>query len=531
MDLRKKTAHIGGHLCIINHTVIQNDMKFNLFTKGTQKATNHAGAPAYKTTPEMELYTSVVTASLNDQFYEGAGDRLARICALMDQNDPAFVARLAVYARENMYLRSIPMVLAVEMAKRFSGNALVGKTVARVVQRADEITEMLAYYTMANNRTQVKKLNKLSKQVQKGLAQAFNQFDEYQFAKYNRKTAISLRDALFLVHPKAKDNAQQEVFNKIVNDTLSVPYTWETTLSAVGQQSFACETDKRVAVREAWEDLIASKQLGYMATMRNLRNMLQADISATHINMVCDYLTNPAAVSNSKQLPFRYLAAYRELKDVQHGLTGQLMQALETAVKTSVKHLKGFDVNTRVVIACDVSGSMQFPLSQRSKITGYDIGLMLGMLLQHKCKHVISGMFGNTWKTVALPGDSILANVDAFYKREGEAGYSTNGYLVIDDLIRRACVADKIMLFTDCQLWDSTGRQHTFASSWATYKQQVAPNAKLYLFDLKGLGTTPVDIRQNDVYLISGWSDKVFDVMEAIDNGHTALEHIHGITL
>lgn len=506
-------------------------MKFNLFTKGTQKVTNHAGAPAYKTTPEMELYTSVVTASLNDQFYEGAGDRLARICALMDQNDPAFIARLAIYARENMYLRSIPLVLAVEMAKRFSGNALVGKTVARVVQRADEITEMLAYYTMANNRTQVKKLNKLSKQVQKGLAQAFNQFDEYQFAKYNRKTAITLRDALFLVHPKAKDNARQEVFNKIVNDTLSVPYTWETTLSAVGQQSFACETDKRVAVREAWEGLIASKQLGYMATMRNLRNMLQADISATHINMVCDYLANPAAVSHSKQLPFRYLAAYRELKDVQHGLTGQLMQALETAVKTSVKHLKGFDVNTRVVIACDVSGSMQFPLSQRSKITGYDIGLMLGMLLQHKCKHVISGMFGDMWKTVSLPGDSILANVDAFYKREGEVGYSTNGYLVIDDLTRRACVADKIMLFTDCQLWDSTGRQHTFASSWAAYKQQVAPNAKLYLFDLKGLGTTPVDIRQNDVYLISGWSDKVFDVMEAIDNGHTTLEHIHGITL
>ncbi|QJB41981.1 TROVE domain-containing protein [Chitinophaga oryzae] len=506
-------------------------MKFNLFTKGTQKVTNHAGAPAYKTTPEMELYTSVVTASLNDQFYEGAGDRLARICALMDKNDPAFIARLAVYAREKMYLRSIPMVLAVEMAKRFSGHALVGKTVARVVQRADEITEILAYYTMANKRTQVKKLNKLSKQVQKGLAEAFNHFDEYQFAKYNRKTAISLKDALFLVHPKAKDNAQQEVFNKIVTGTLSVPYTWETTLSAVGQRSFACETDKRAAMREAWEELITSKQLGYMATMRNLRNMLQADISPAHIGLVCDYLANETAVWNSKQLPFRYLAAYRELKDVQHGLTGQLMQALETAVKTSVTHLKGFDVNTRVVIACDVSGSMQFPLSPRSKVTGYDVGLMLGMLLQHKCRHVISGMFGDTWKTVALPGNSILSNVDAFHRRAGEVGYSTNGYLVIKDLIERGHVADKIMLFTDCQLWDSTGKQNTFAGSWATYKQQVAPNAKLYLFDLQGQGTTPVDVRQNDVHLISGWSDKVFDVMEAIENGQTALEHIHSITL
>ncbi|MBC9913788.1 TROVE domain-containing protein [Chitinophaga varians] len=506
-------------------------MKFNLFTKGSQKVTNHAGGPAYKMTPEMELYTSVVTASLNDQFYEGASDRLTRICTLMDQNDPAFVARLAVYAREKMYLRSIPMVLAVEMAKRFNGNALVGKTVARVIQRADEITEMLAYYTMANKRTEVKKLNRLSKQVQKGLALAFNHFDEYQFAKYNRKTAISLRDALFLVHPKAKNETQQEVFNKIVNNTLSVPYTWETTLSAVGQRSFTSEAAKKAAMREAWEELITSKQLGYMATMRNLRNMLQADISPVYISMVCEHLTNPTAVLKSKQLPFRYLAAYRELQEVPHGLTGQLMQALETAVKTSVEHLKGFDVNTRVVVACDVSGSMQFPLSARSKIKGYDIGLMLGMLLQHKCKNVVSGMFGNTWKTVALPGNSILANVDAFYKREGEVGYSTNGYLVIEDLIKRAYVADKIMLFTDCQLWNSDGTDNTFAQSWATYKQRVAPKAKLYLFDLKGLGTTPVDTRQNDVYLISGWSDKVFDVVEAIENGQTALEHIHSITL
>ncbi|MBC9930616.1 TROVE domain-containing protein [Chitinophaga qingshengii] len=505
-------------------------MKFNLFTQGTQKVTNHAGGPAYRITPELELYTSVVTASLNDQFYEGTGERLARIRRLMDQNDPAFIARLAVYAREKMYMRSVPMVLAVEMAQRFSGNALVGKTVARVIQRADEITEMLAYYTLANERTRVKKLHKLSKQVQKGLAQAFNHFDEYQFAKYNRKTAITLKDALFLVHPKAKDETQQELFNKIVNNTLSVPYTWETSLSAVGQQSYSSETQKQAAMRQAWEDLILSNQLGYMATMRNLRNLLQNDVGATYIRMVCEHLTNATAVQHSKQLPFRYLAAYRELKGVVHGLTGQLMQALETAVKTSVQHLKGFDANTRVVIACDVSGSMQFPVSPKSKIMGYDIGLMLGMILQHKCQHVISGLFGDTWKTVALPGDSILSNVDAFYRRAGEVGYSTNGYLVLADLIRRHYVADKVMMFTDCQLWNSNNTQDTFAQHWYQYKK-IAPNAKLYLFDLQGLGTTPVTLHQKDVYLISGWSDKIFEVMEAIENGQSALAHIHNITL
>ena len=66
-----------------------------------------------------------------------------------------------------------------------------------MVARADEITELLAYYQMANERFKAKKLNKLSRQIQKGLAMAFNKFDEYQFAKYNRKASITLKDALF----------------------------------------------------------------------------------------------------------------------------------------------------------------------------------------------------------------------------------------------------------------------------------------------------------------------------------------------
>lgn len=50
-------------------------------------------------------------------------------------------------------------------------------------------------------------------------------FDEYQFAKYNRDTAVRLRDALFLVHPTAKDVAQQAIFDKLVSNNLQTPYT------------------------------------------------------------------------------------------------------------------------------------------------------------------------------------------------------------------------------------------------------------------------------------------------------------------
>jgi 60 kDa SS-A/Ro ribonucleoprotein len=402
------------------------------------------------------------------------------------------------------------------------------------VKRADEITELLAYYALANERTDVKKLNKLSKQIQKGLAEKFNQFDEYQFAKYNRAAEVKLKDALFLVHPKPKDENQQVLFNKIVADVLAIPYTWETELSALGQTKFESIKHKNEAFKLKWEELVDSGKLGYMALLRNLRNILEAEVSGEHIEKVCAFLTNEKAVENSKQLPFRFLSAYRELKLIDNGMTAFILNAIEDALIVSVKNLKGFDINTKVVIACDVSGSMQKNISAKSKIMYYDIGLLLGMLMKHKCKNVVTGMFGDTWKTINLPSKNILQNVDEFYKREGEVGYATNGYKVIEDLVRSRKVVDKIFMFTDCQMWNSNVINQMMGNSlqqaWKQYKI-IAPNAKLYLFDLAGLGNTPLDCKENDVHLIAGWSDKIFDVLNAIENGSNAIQEIENIEL
>lgn len=515
-------------------------MRFNSFTKTAvqeTQTTNHAGAKAYTLSPEMELYSAVVTTMLADAFYEKADTRLTRIQQLVSQVNPLFVAQLAVYAREQLYLRTVPIVLIGELAKIHNGDDLVSRTIARVVQRPDEITELLAYYQTTNARTETKKLNRLSKQVQRGLALSFNRFDAYQFAKYDRATAVRLRDALFLVHPKAKDEAQQVVFNQITSQTLTTPYTWETELSALGQQDFKTEAATKMAAQMKWHELINSRKMGYMATLRNLRNMLEADIDMAHLKTVCNTLSDGRAVLKAKQFPFRFWAAYREMSAIAGLYKRQIPlinQALEEAVRVSTANLRGFDSDTRVVVACDVSRSMQMPVSAKSKVMLYDIGLLLGMLLKTRSKNVVSGMFGDRWKIVELPAKGVLANVDAFYKREGEVGYSTNGYLVLEDLIKRKYAADKVMFFTDVQLWDSTtnnqSNQNTVQAKWLQYKR-LFPKAKLYLFDLAGHGQTPVHQESNDVFLIAGWSDKVFDVLQAIEKGENSLAGVQRIMI
>ncbi|MCB2377255.1 TROVE domain-containing protein [Hymenobacter sp. BT635] len=506
-------------------------MRFN-FTFRKPKTTNHAGAAAYLLTPQLELYAAVATAALSDQFYEKADTRLSRLRELVARNDPAFVARLAVYAREQLYLRTVPLVLTVELARLHRGDSLVSRLVARVVQRADEITELLAYYALANERAGVKTLNRLSKQVQKGLALSFNRFDGYQLAKYDRAGQVRLRDALFLVHPTARTPEQQVLFDQLVQGTLPTPYTWETELSALGQQAFVSAEERTTAFRRAWETLIGSGKLGYMALLRNLRNILEADVSAGAIEQVCATLSDRFAAARAKQLPFRFLAAYREVLLVQSGYVARVLEALETAIGHSAANLRGFAADTRVVVACDVSGSMQQPVSQRSKVLLYDVGLVLGMLLQSRCGHVVTGMFGDSWKRISLPQGRVLQNVQEFYRREGEVGYSTNGYLVVQDLLQRREVVDKVMLFTDCQLWNSTGDGGTLAQAWLDYRRTVAPQARLYLFDLAGHGSAPVEVREgHGVALIAGWSDKVFDVLEALENGGSALTEIEKIDL
>ncbi|MFN8394901.1 MAG: TROVE domain-containing protein [Bacteroidia bacterium] len=505
-------------------------MKFNTRPAGAATVKNHEGAKAWTMSKELELYSAVVTTTLSDKFYETGSERMNRIRTLVREVNPQFVAKLAVYARESMYLRSVPLVLAVELARIHQGDDLVSRLVARVIQRADEITEILALYQHANERKSLKKLGRLSKQLQKGLALAFNKFDEYQFSKYNRDADVKLRDALFLVHPRPKNDAQQMLFDKIAKDSLDTAYTWETEMSRAGQEAQGDEADKNLAFAKQWEALIDSGKLGYMAMLRNLRNMLQKGISDAHLDKVGALLADPNEVRKSKQFPFRFLAAYRELGAQSNLRVPQVLEALEKAIRLSVANMKGFDRDTRILIACDVSGSMQTAVSAKSKIQMYDIGLVLSMLLQSKCERAITSIFGTEFKVVNMPRTDILANTERMGHYGSQVGWATNGHLVVRHLNHTKEIVDKVMIFTDMQLWNSKGDGGELGKEWTQYKK-IAPKAKLYIFDLQGYGQAPINPLRNDVCLIAGWSDKVFDILHALENGSNALEVIDKIVI
>ena len=337
----------------------------------------HEGAPARHISHELQLRRSVLACLLwESQFYEDGVEIAGRIAELVPKVAAEKVAALAVEAREQMKLRHAPLLLVREMARHATHRALVADTLARVIQRADELAEFVAIY-WKDGRVP------LSGQVKKGLAAAFPKFDEYALAKYDRGGPIKLRDVLFLSHAKPRDQAQAAAWKKLIWGRLTVPDTWEVALSS--------GADKR----EAWQRLLVENELGALALLRNLRNMKEAGVQEELV------LAALRSIKTQRVLPFRFLAAAR--------YAPQWEEALEQAMLKSVAGQEKLAGKTIVLV--DVSGSMTAPLSRRSEMQRTDAGYGLAGLLREIGEKV--GVFSFSDNLVEVPARRGFALRDA----------------------------------------------------------------------------------------------------------------------
>ena len=75
------------------------------------------------------------------------------------------------------------------------------------------------------------------------------------------------------------------------------------------------------------------------------------------------------------------------------------------------------------------------------------------------------------------------------------------------------------MIFTDNRLWDNRVFHQPAGTDlsriWKQYRQ-LAPGAQLYLFNLAGYGNKPLEVLKDGVFLISGWNDRIFDVLRSV---------------
>jgi 60 kDa SS-A/Ro ribonucleoprotein len=432
----------------------------------------HEGAPARRITQEQALRRSVLSCMLwEGEFYEDGVQIAGRIQELVPQVAAEKVAALAVEARERMKLRHAPLLLVREMARHATHRGLVSETLARVIQRADELSEFVAIYWAQGRQP-------LSAQVKKGLAAAFGKFDEYALAKYDRAGAVRLRDVLFLCHARPADEAQAALWKRLVDNELATPDTWEVALSAAGSGEGAGK-------RGVWERLLAERKLGAMALLRNLRNLHQAGVNEVLV------LASLAEAKTDRVLPFRFLAAARNAPQWEEALETAMFRALESRSAKLAGH---------TVLLVDVSGSMEAPISRRSEMRRTDAAYGLAILLREIAEKVTIYTFSNHAQMV--PARRGMALRDALDKSQAHSGTMLGAALKQVESEMRAGY-DRLVVITDEQSHDSV----------------PAPRGKGYVINVasnrNGVGYgawTHVD----------GWSEAVVDYIAELEAGEGA---------
>lgn len=457
-------------------------MKTN--TKATSKSkTRLAGGFGPKAAKQSEIakLKRLTMACLlwEDIAYAKGSTVAAEISATVPNCSPEECRDLAIAIRKDQKLRHVPLLVIREMAKLPEHRKYVSETLASVCTRPDQMTEFLSLYWRDNGR------KTLSNQVKDGLASAFNNFDEYQLAKYARSTEVKLRDVLRLVHPKPRDEAQSSLWKRLNEGTLQTPDTWEVGLSAA-------KSDKEKA--EVWTRLIDGKKLGSLALLRNLRNMQAVLPKATVRKAIAS--ANPAML-----LPIDFIKAVDYAPDYVSELESLMFSCLGQYQK-----LKG-----ETIFILDVSGSMGSSLSSKSGYTRMDAGIAMTILAREMCEHctiyLTAGYDGlRRHKTEKIPsyrGFGLAKHIKEQVPKLGGGGIFTRQCL--EHIKTKEEIPERIIVFSD--------------SADCDFADKREPNPfgrKNYIVDVSS-HSCGVNYAGKWTAEISGWSEHFLKFISAIE--------------
>lgn len=331
-------------------------MRINIRLRKRDLARTHEGALAVPSlSAEQRLRRTVMSCLLwEDTFYEDGKSIADRILETARDVSPQMLAATAIEAREVIQLRHAPLLLLEALSRSGKDDKLVADTVYRVIRRADELGELVAIHHKLGGKKMI------PAQMRKGLARAFAKFDEYALAKYDRDSAVKLRDVLRLVRPRPETDEQSALWKRVKDRALATPDTWEVSLSA--------GADKKAT----FERLMREGKLGYLALLRNLRNMAEAKVDRALVRNAILARRGGA----ERVLPFRFVAAAKAAPEFEPELDAALLANLAQMPK----------IGGRTVVVLDVSGSMTARLSRKGDMTRMQAAAALGAI----CTEVFS---------------------------------------------------------------------------------------------------------------------------------------------
>jgi 60 kDa SS-A/Ro ribonucleoprotein len=528
---------------------------------------NLMGERAYKLDPREELVATVLTTFVQKSYYESEKEVLNRIKKAMEECDPLFIAKLALYTRNEANMRSSSHVISAELASRAAGKEWARRFYQKVSVRPDDMSEIIAYYK------NIMKQKKLSNAMREGFKKKLEGMDPYLIDKYKMKGRdLSLIDLVNLLHPiPTKKN--EEAFKLLMTqggkglDKLYSSKIFEKEMSKTGKVEGNVDEAKKEAITSILENTAG---MPIFNLLRNLRNIIL--YAPNKIDDAISQLTNPEKIKNSRLLPFRFLSAYNEIskmvyggkntdsgivfedeiqgslvtKDVFDGGKKKVLNAVENAIELSCINIPTLEGRTAILI--DHSGSMRGDggghslVSALSTTRSSDIANVFASMLLRFQPSVYVGLFGDRLVGFDVKREEgILATAHRIHELGSSCGGSTEAgiYEFFNNIINNQKRIDNIIIFSDMVIGDGCGWYgHSDETRGGNFKnlfkkfRSMYPITKVVSVDIKQTQGTSVFNKNYGVTQVAGWSDKIFDVISAGTIGYKALiEEINKIEI
>lgn len=469
--------------------------KFNQSTKNNNREESYEGELNYKKNPVEDWFNFLFSSYLEDRYYETASKQMTRYLKLTEnmrkKYGEEFVGKAAMFARNEIGIRSISQLTAAYLNQfKFNDKRRFYK---QFCHRPDDVSEMFAAIDLLGQ--------KRSHALVRGCGDYLSELNEYSIGKYKLNAKeYNMFDLINITH------ANSDAINKYKNGRLEAPDTWEVKISTASED----ERDGE------WKRLVEENKLGYLALIRNIRNIVDSNVSQEWIEKyLVPQLTNEQAIKKSLVYPYQIYTAWKfsEVSNLS------IQAALDKAFKISCSNMP--ELKGSSVILLDVSGSMDdCYMSWRSKIRIKEIGAVYAAAIM-----------------IANPTDTDFIKFGSYAKMKDYNVVRMSAFDLIDKMqdnekcdygtdITKAYELiekyyDRIFIISDMQTmknhntyWGENGIQN-----YKEYCKTYGDGTLVYSFDLGNYSNQTENPNNKNVHLLTSISDKVFDMLRFIEDG------------
>jgi 60 kDa SS-A/Ro ribonucleoprotein len=488
-------------------------------------AVNDEHAPAYRFKSKHALAQYAATGCLNSTFYAGAKDQLDQVLDLCRDVEPEFIAQTAVYARERGFMKDMPAMLCAVLSLK--DRALLARVFPRVVDNGKMLRNFVQI--MRSGTAGRKSLGTAPKRLVREWFES--RTDEQVFAASVGQSP-SLADVIKMVHPKPASASRSALYAYFMgrnHDASVLPEVVRTfeafkagDRDSVPNVPFQMLTALDLNKAE-WKAI--ARQASWQMTRMNLNTFVRhgvfEDLEIT--TLIAARLCDATAIRKARVFPYQLMAAYAMADErVPRAIREALQDGMEIAI------LNVPEINGKVYVCPDVSGSMQSPVTGHrkgatSKVRCIDVAGLIAAAVIRKNPEAEVLPFEDRVVNVSLNcRDSVVTNAN---KLAAIGGGGTNCSAPLVKLNARKAEGDLVIFVSDNESWVDAGRGRGTATmhEWQRFKRRNI-DARLVCIDIQPYGTTQAAERE-DILNIGGFSDQVFGVVSEFAAGRLSAGH------